>query len=305
MSSKKRVSIITAVFNEQESVQSFYEELQKVLSKLERYEFELLFVDNRSTDRTRELILELRAKDPRVQLLTMSRNFGVQASFQAGFSNATGEATIVIDVDLEDPPELIPTFLEKWEQGYDVVYGERSRRPEPWIVKEARNLFYRLLRVTADTDIVLYMAEFALISENVRKSIINNHNTFPFFRTEIGYAGFARIGVPYERQKRRYGRTHYNVFGMFAFAIAGLLTSSTLLFRAAGWAFFPIAGVNLAFILREHLFDQSFRRLILLDATYLIFLLSVHGVYLARIYRNGIGRPNYILDPKHTHRNAA
>lgn len=293
------VSIICPVFNEESAVPIFYARLQRALEPLRpRYEFEVLFLNNCSTDRTLPLLKELRDRDSSIQIITLSRNFGYQASVQAGMTHAKGDAVIVIDVDCEDPPELLPQFIAHWEEGYDVVCGIRGDRAEAWIVKKLRNLFYHLLRSTADMDIVLYMAEFALISSVVRDAILNNQNTFPFFRAEIGYAGFRRFELRYDRQSRVAGRTHYNFTRMVSFGAAGLLTSSTFLMRLAVYVFPVFVLVNALLLLSDPL--VGFQTLMMLDVVYVTGLLTIHGVYLARIYKNGIGRPNFIVDPRYT-----
>jgi dolichol-phosphate mannosyltransferase len=204
----------------------------------------------------------------------------------------------VIDVDCEDPPELVGEFLKKWEEGYDVVYGIRKDRPEAWPVKKLRNGFYRILRATADMDIILYMAEFALIGANVRDSIINNKNTFPFLRSEIGYAGFSRYGVMYTRHQRIAGHTHYNLARMSAFAIGGILSSSTFLLRAAAYLWPVLVLLNIALLILGG--PRSFQVLVAIDLLWVAWLVTVHGLYIARIYKNGIGRPVYIVDRRLT-----
>jgi polyisoprenyl-phosphate glycosyltransferase len=295
---KKLVSIVCPVYNEQDSVPIFYERLAKVLAPhRDSYDFELIFTNNCSTDATLPAILALRNKDPMVQVLTFSRNFGYQVSVQAGMSNASGEAVIVIDVDCEDPPEMIPDFLAKWEQGYEIAYGVRLDRPENWFIKKLRALFYILLHRIADADAILYMAEFALISSNVRDVIVNNRNTYPFLRAEIGFAGFARHGIPYRRHPRLRGKTHYNIIGMFAFAIGGLLTSSTFALRLAGYLFPFLALANLVMLPDAvGAAARSFRLLMIVDAVFIAFVATICAIYIARIHKNVMGRPLFVVD---------
>jgi glycosyltransferase involved in cell wall biosynthesis len=301
---RKRITILCPVYNEQQAVPLFYERLKKVTTPLaSQYDFELLFTNNRSTDGTLEIIRDLRTKDASVHVITLSRNFGYQASLQAGLSHAAGDAILIIDVDCEDPPEMIPQFLAKWEEGYDVVYGIRSDRPESWPIKMLRNVFYRALRATADMDVILYMAEFSLIAANVRDALINNSNTFPFFRSEIGYAGFLRHGIPYKRQGRIAGTTHYNLARMTAFALGGILTSSTFLFRVSAYIWPLLLLFNLVLFGLDFLYSLTlgFRALVLCDLLWLAFLVTIQGLYIARIYKNGMGRPVFIVDEKLTY----
>lgn len=298
---KPVVSIICPVYNEERAIPLFYERLINAVAPLyERYEFELIFTNNRSTDGTLDIIRALHKKDPAVQILTLSRNFGYQASVLAGITHATGDAIIVIDVDCEDPPEMVPQFIAKWEEGYDIVYGRRANRPEPRPIVLMRKLFYRLLRLMADTDIVLDMAEFALVSSRVRDVMRDNKNSFPFLRAEIGYSGFSRYGISYDRQQRTTGKSYYNFWGMFMFGAAGILSISTFPLRIAVYAWPLVALANLVLLALDlaGLSGSAFRVLVTLDLLYGVALLTTHGLYLARIYKNNIARPVFIVDWK-------
>ncbi len=300
---RKRVTVICPVFNEERAIPVFYERFSKAVAPLrDRYDIELVFTNNRSNDSSLDVILALNAQDPSVQVITLSRNFGYQASLQAGLAWATGDAVLFIDVDCEDPPEMIPHFIEKWEQGYDVVYGERGDRPEGAVLKGLRNWFYRVLRALGDAEIVLYMAEFALFSRQVRDVIVNNQNTFPYIRAEIGYAGFTRYGIRYDRQPRNAGRTHFNVIDMFVVAVGAILTSSTFPMRAAAVGFPGWALLNVLLLALDGTAGPGFwfKVLAVLDLLALILLLCVSGLYIARIHKNVMGRPVFIVDQRLT-----
>jgi polyisoprenyl-phosphate glycosyltransferase len=301
MADRKLISIICPVFNEEGCIPLFYNRLQSVLSPLrERYDFELIFTNNSSMDRTLPIIQELRQSDPSVQVLTLSRNFGYQASLTAGLRHACGQAMIVVDVDCEDPPEMIPQFIAEWEQGSDVVYGKREKRPESLALQMARKLFYRLNRAIGDSDIILDMAEFSLIASHVRDVMLDNSSTFPFLRTEVGYVGFRRKGIPYDRGRRIYGKSYYNVFGMTRFAIGGILSSSTFLLRFAAYLGAAVLIGNLIGIIVT--LYAAYTRLIyviyIIDLMYIIFFMDVICIYLARIYKDGVDRPVFIVDWK-------
>lgn len=301
MNQKPLISIVCPVFNEEHAIPAFYERLKAAVTPLsEKYDFELIFTNNRSVDGTLGAIQALRKKDPTVQVITLSRNFGYQASVLAGINYTTGDATIVIDVDCEDPPEMIPLFIAKWEEGFDIVYGLRANRPEPRPLILMRKLFYRVLRLMADTDIVLDMAEFALVSSRVRNVMCDNSNTFPFLRAEIGYSGFLRHGIKYDRQQRTVGKSYYNLWGMFKFAVAGILSVSTFPLRIAIYAWPLIAVANGVFLTLDlaGMSANAFRILVALDLFYGITLLTTHGAYLARIYKNNLARPVFIIDWK-------
>lgn len=297
------VSIICPVYNEQVNINMFYNRVQAALIDLpKQYIFEYIFTNNRSTDNTFEIISTLCKQAKRIQLITFSRNFGYQASILAGLHYAQGDASIVIDVDCEDPPELIPNFIEKWQEGYDIVYGIRKKRQENVIVQEARNLFYWLLNKTGDHEIIMNMAEFALITKEVRQEILNNKSTFPFLRTEISYAGFNKIGINYIRQARKYGKTHYNFWGMTQFAIGGILSSSTFLLRLSAFIGIMLLPMNVLFLVFQlyNFINKAFELIVTIDFMYVIFFLAVLSIYIARIYKNGVQRPVFIVDKKYT-----
>ena len=299
MNTTSFVSIVCPVYNEEEAILAFYNRIKSVMAPLsDRYEYELVFTNNCSEDGTLDIISSLRESDKRVQALTLSRNFGYQASVLAGINYSIGDATVVIDVDCEDPPEMLPIFLEKWREGYDIVYGLRGDRPEPRMLVAVRRLFYRILKMVADTDIILDMAEFALVTARVRSEMSNNSNSFPFLRAEIGYAGFSRLGIKYDRQKRVVGKSKYNLWKMLKFAVAGIVSVSTFPLRFAVYAWPFLVALNVFFLWSY--FDKGWINglfvLVALDLIYAISMITVHGVYLARIYKNIIARPIFVID---------
>lgn len=294
---KNLISIICPVHNEQRAVPLFYARLKKVLDELSGFDYELIFTNNRSTDQTLSEIHKLQGLDQSVHVLTFSRNFGYQASILAGMKHARGDVTLVIDVDCEDPPELIPVFVQKWKEGHEIVYGIRGKRDEAKWITWFRLLFYRIMKFTADTDIILDMAEFALLSKTVRDILVKSTNTFPFLRAEIAYSGFKKVGVPYDRQKRIVGESHYNLYRMTLFAAAGIMTVSTFPLRAPIYFLPIIALLNIIAIALSAFGDGSwFQPVVMLDLLCLVFILIAQGLYIARIYKNGIGRPVYIID---------
>lgn len=296
---RKLVSILCPVFNEEPTVPLFYARLNAALATLaDRYDFEILFSDNRSTDKTVERVLELRAKDPRVQLLSLSRNFGYQHSIVAALRQAAGDAMCVIDADCEDPPEMIVTFIGHWEQGHDVVYGVRDRRAEPFILTWLRKLFYRVNKRIADSDILLDMAEFCLIDKDVRDAVVANQSTFPFVRAEIAHFGFRRKGIRYDRQPRIAGRSHYSLYGMWRFAVAGILSSTTVPLRIPLYLFPPLFLLNVFGFWAEVTgrWPWGFELSVLADLLYLAGGFAFLALYTARNYRNVVARPVAVVD---------
>ncbi len=291
------VSIVCPVHNEEDGIDPFYERLTKVLGELEGYEFELVFTNNRSTDATLDRILALREKDPRVQVLTFSRDYGYEYSVLAGLKQASGKAMIVIDVDLEDPPELIRRFIDEWRRGSDIVYGERDRRQESLFLTLCRKIFYRLNRLVADSDIILDMAEFALISSDVRDAVAASASTFPFVRAEIAHYGFRRTGIRYDRERRRVGRTHYGFVRMTKFAIGGILSSTTFPLRMAMYLLPAVLIWNAAWLAASVCgIPHAIEAMIAGSLSYLATAAAFSSLYLARAYRNITGRPIVVVD---------
>ena len=303
MITKKLITIICPVYNEEDSILIFYNRLNKTIIQLDdKYDFELIFTNNNSSDNSIEIIKDICNNDNKVNLLTLSKNIGYQKSMLAGINHSTGDALVCIDVDCEDPPEMIKVFLEFWEEGFDVVYGERDKRKEPKIIELFRKLFYRLINAISDNETIIDMAEFSLFSKRVKEIIIENKSTFPFIRNEISYAGFKRKGIRYDRSERSSGRTHYNLITMTKFAIAGILTSSTFPLRITMYLSMPILMINIVYVslYLSNLAAKYFELIILLDLMFLILAVPFISIYLSRIYQDSAGRPIYIIDWKNS-----
>src|ERR1043166_6956359 len=193
------LTILCPVYNEERSIPLFFKRLRPVIETLAgRYTVHLLFLNNASTDSTVQEIERVRASWPETYLITMSKNVGYHASLECGLRNVSGDLLVFIDVDCEDPPEMILEFVDKYEQGYDIVYGERVDREESRAMKNTRKVFYRLLHTLADEEIILDMAEFSLFTREVRDALVNENTSFPFIRASIGRVGFRRAAIPFK-----------------------------------------------------------------------------------------------------------
>lgn len=300
--SDRELAIIVPVHNEIGNVAPFYERALPVLESLNGISWQIVFVNNGSDDGTLERICELRAKDKRVKVISLSRDFGYQAVVLAGLSLVSTDRYAMIDVDCEDPPELLREFHAALEEGADVAYGIRSNRVEPAAVTFFRRLFYHLNKGIADSDIVLWMAEFAMITRQVRDAIIAPRTTYVFLRAEIGYVGFVRVGVPYVRGVRTSGKSHYNFLSMARFAVAGFLASSTFPLR---FILYLAVVVGLLFplvVLVAGLGAASIASLASVATFYFALIaLSTIALYLARAYKNGVARPVFVVDKNRTH----
>jgi dolichol-phosphate mannosyltransferase len=301
---RPRLTIVCPVYNEEKVIPLFFDRALPVVEKLSAgYRVELLFLNNASTDGTYKAIEELRLRHAFVHVITLSANVGYQRSLECGLRNAQGSVITFIDVDCEDPPEMLLDFVAHHEQGYDIVYGERVDREEVRPVKMLRKLFYHIVKFLADEEIILYMAEFSLITSEVRDAIVDDQNSYPFIRASISRLGFNRIGLPYKRHRRIAGKTNYNLFQMTVFAIAGILSSTTLPLRLPFY-FLPFwllltAALGIAQIKVGSpwlLLANS-----LLACTYFGSTAAFTALYVARSYKNGLGRPNYVIARRFSH----
>src|ERR1700730_14789603 len=295
----QQLTILCPVHNEERVIPLFYGRIRPVMEKLaESYTVHLLFLDNASIDRSAQQIEKIRESWPATYLITMSRNVGYHASLECGLRNATGDLFVFIDVDCEDPPEMILEFVEKYEQGFDIVYGERVDRHESRAMKSARKFFYRLLAALADEEILLDMAEFSLFTREIRDAVLNENTSFPFLRASIARVGFRRAAIPFKRQKRIAGNTHYNLIKMTVFAAAGILSASTLFLRLPIYLL-PVWLLSLLLLGVGYVSTHSPWMIVaafLLFATYTGATMAFTAMYVARAYKNGLHRPNAFID---------
>lgn len=296
-----KLTVITPIHNEKECINLFYERIKPVLDSLEGLSsWNIVFVNDGSTDNSLDLLKNLRQRDKWVKIVNLSRNFGYQAALTAGLKSVESDLYAFIDVDCEDPPELLKNFYAHMKEGYHLSYGIRSQRLEPKALVLCRKLFYQLNKFLADSEVYMWMAEFSMFTRPVRDAILTPHTTFPFLRTEMAYSGFKAIGVKYQRERRVAGTSHYNIYRMAKFAVAGILASTTFPLRAIVYC---SVIMGLIFILTIGLIPDLSR---LADITalygfiYLIFTMPLIGMYLARTYKNIVNRPNYFVDPNQT-----
>lgn len=299
--SRPILAIICPVHNEEKVIPLFYERMRPVMDQLSReYCVNLVFSNNCSTDGTLAAIETIRKKANDVYVISLSANVGFQRSIECSMRNCKGDLFACIDVDCEDPPEMLIEFVKAHEQGYDIVYGERADREEPKYVIFLRKVFYRLLRAMADEEVILDMAEFCLMTKEVRDAIINDNSSYPFIRASIGRVGFHRRGIVYKRHKRIAGQSHYNFVRMTEFAVAGILSSSTLLLRIPIFAL-PLWLALMLILPSCYLLTDNRWFLVacfFAFATFLGSTVSFIALYVARVVKNTLGRPNFVIDKK-------
>ena len=236
----KLISIVSPCLNEEQSLRQCYEAVRDVFAtELPGYDYEHIFSDNASTDATPEMLRQLAAEDSRVKVILNARNFGPFRSMFNGLRHSSGDAVVTfLPIDLQDPPSLVPEFVKLWESGYEIVAGARVTREEPWMMRKARSLFYRLANKLADFEIPEKVGEFQLIDRKVADAVLQYRDHYPFLRGMIASVGFRRVIVPYTWKKREHGRSRLNLLMLTDQAVNGIFSFTSAPMRAC-----TLAGV--------------------------------------------------------------
>ncbi len=231
---RRLLSIVVPVLNESASIDRLYATVCATMARVaDRYEFELLFTDNHSTDESFAILTHIAEQDSRVRVLRFSRNFGYQASILTGYLNATGDAVVQLDCDLQDPPEMILKFVEHWEQGYQVVYGVRKRRQEGLAITLARRCFYRTINFLSEHPLPLDAGDFRLVDRRIVEELRGVRDATPYLRGLIATFGFNQLGIEYERHARQAGESKFSFSALTKLALDGILNHSTKPLRLA------------------------------------------------------------------------
>ena len=301
MKVKKLVSIIVPVLNEEQNIKLFYEALTDELNKLnDIYDFEILFTDNHSDDSTFDLLRELNLKDNKVKAYRFSRNYGYQHSILTGYQKSSGEAVIQLDCDLQDPPSLIPVFLNLWQSGYKVVYGVRKKRQENIIINYSRKIFYRLINWLSEDDLPVDAGDFRLVDKKIVEVLRNNNDAQPYLRGAIASMGFDQIGVEYDRSKRAHGETKFTTSSLINMALDGILNHSTIPLRISSMTGFIIGLLTiiviLGFLIGKLMYGMDWPAgfativiLLLVTLSVNAIFLGIMGEYIGRIYKQSKG----------------
>ncbi|KWU60198.1 glycosyltransferase family 2 protein [Priestia sp. YIM B13446] len=309
MSSIVKYSIVIPVYNEQEVIHETYRRLTEVMRSTKEA-YELLFVNDGSRDRTAEIIKEYSEQDPAVVLLDFARNFGHQIAITAGMDYARGEAVVVIDADLQDPPELILEMIEKWKQGFDVVYAKRTKRKgETYFKKQTAAMFYRFLRAMTDIDIPLDTGDFRLLDRKVCNQMNSIQEKNRFVRGLVSWVGFKQTAVEYERDERLAGESKYPLKKMLKLSMDGITSFSYKPLKLASYAGVTLSGIGFIYllvVLYLKLFTDStitgWSSLIVIQLFFsgiILIILGMIGEYIGRIYDETKNRPLYIVREKY------
>ena len=306
----KKISIVIPMYNEEEVVMTSYLRIRKVIEELKQYDYEMILVDDGSNDKTLEILQKAAKENEKVKILSFTRNFGHQAAVTAGLRYVTGEAIIIIDADLQDPPELLPEMLQLWEQGNEVIYGQRKiRKGESAFKLLTAKMFYNILNALSDVEIPKDTGDFRLVDRKV-VDVINNlpeHNKF--LRGLFSWVGFKQKAYLYERQERQAGKTKYPFRKMWKLASDGIISFSTKPLKIVGGLgilTIILSILILIYSLVSYAFDlnnltagwTSIMVAITLFSGVQLLSIWIISEYIARIYDETRNRPQYIIDKK-------
>lgn len=299
------LSVVIPVYNEESCLETMHKRLTKALIRIGG-DYEILYIDDGSRDRSLDILRRLSLEDGHVGFYSFSRNFGHESALSCGLAHARGQAIVLIDADLQDPPELIPDMLALWRKGYDIVYAQRRRRAgERFITRATSHLFYRLFRKLSGVDIPIDTGDFRLMDRAVVDSFSQFKERNRFVRGMVSWTGFKKIAIQYDRDSRLAGETKYNFRKRFNLAWDAICGVSTTPLRIVSLIGVVLMGVSFCFglwIVEQKLFQGLALPgyALLTSGTFLLFgaqflFLGVIGEYVGRIYHEVQGRPLYLL----------
>lgn len=300
------ISVVAPVFNEQEVLEEFHKRLTAVLDELP-YRSEIIYVNDGSTDDTLGIVHSLRSRDPRTALVDLSRNFGKEIALTAGLDHSRGDAVVVIDADLQDPPELIPKLIEKWKSGFDTVYARRTRRDGESLVKKATaHAFYRVIRRISKVEIPEHTGDFRLLSRRAVDAIGKLREQHRFMKGLFAWIGFPQTAIFYRRDPRFAGTTKWNYWKLWNFALEGISSFTIAPLKVATYLGLITAAVAFGYaawvIYKTLMYGEpvtgypSLMVVILFLGGVQLVSLGVIGEYLGRMFDETKRRPLYLLN---------
>lgn len=303
----KKISIIVPAYNEEESIPLLYERLNKIIDDMKEYEFEVLFINDGSKDKTLKLIKDIREKDARYCYVNLSRNFGKEIAMMAGIDYAKGDAVIFIDADLQDPPELIPELIKYWEEGYDDVYAKRkSREGESFFKKFTSKMYYKVLQKMSRVEIQKDTGDFRLLDRRCVNALRKLRESQRCSKSMFSWIGYNKKEVLFDRDARVAGKTKWNYIRLVDLAIDGITSFTTSPLRLstfiaiptfAALALYFIYVIIKCFVVQAPI--QAYQAIILLILFFSgiqILLFGIMGEYLGRIFNETKNRPLYLVD---------
>lgn len=307
---KNTLSIVIPTFNEEGNIEILYSKLVESLTPLELDEFEFIFVDDGSQDRSLEIVKKLSIDDPRVKYISFSRNFGHQPALKAGLDHAQFAGVVSLDADLQHPVELIPEMIEKWKNGAEVVYTKRKDVSLPWFKRTTSKLFYRIINTLSQIKLEDGVADFRLLDQKVIHALRAYKESNLFIRGIIPALGFKQESIDYTPHKRFAGETKYSFSKMIRFALTGItsLSAKPLYFSIYFGVFFAmLAFIYGLYAIYIFAFGHeaipgwtSIIASILLIGGIQLIMIGIIGIYLGKVFAQSKGRPNYIIAEKNT-----
>ncbi|MBE3143121.1 MAG: glycosyltransferase family 2 protein [Planctomycetes bacterium] len=298
----KLISILSPCYNEVECIEDVYRQVRAAMASLPSYDYEHVFIDNNSTDGTIPALRRLAGQDKKVKVIINARNFGHVRSPFHGLLQAKGDAVIGIASDLQDPPEMIPAFVKKWEEGYKIVIGIKTKSKENFIVFGLRKMFYRLIKLLSETEQIKNFTGFGLYDRTVIDLIRQFDDPYPYFRGLISEIGFERAEIEFTQPKRKKGRTKNNFYTLYDLAMLGFVNHSKLPLRMASFIGFIVAFASLlvaiGYFIYKLIYWKSFQvgsaplvvGLFFFAAVQLFFI-GIIGEYIGAIYTQVKKRP--------------
>ncbi len=303
----KLISALIPAYNEEECLHELYKRVTAVLSKLENYDYEILIINDGSKDKTLEILQELHDKDNHIQYVNLARNYGKEIAMAAGFDYVKGDVVVILDADLQDPPELIPDMISYYEAGYDDIYGRRkSRKGETWLKKTTAKLFYKLLQKSTRVDVLKDTGDFRLLSRRAVEALKKYKEQRRYTKGFFALIGFKKKEFLYDRDSRVAGQSKWNYFNLFNLAIEGITSFSNFPLRLSSFLGIIVAAFGFIYIvflvLKTLIFGEPVRGYPTLLSV-IIFLggiqllsLGVIGEYLGRIFDEVKNRPLYFVE---------
>ena len=304
----KQISFILPIYNEKENIEKLFSEILKIKNCIDE-DIEIIFIDDGSSDGSTELLKNICQSHPFVKLIIFSRNFGHQIAITSGLDFASGDAVIIMDSDLQDPPEVALDLIKKWKEGYEVVYAKRRTRKDTLFKKTTANLFYKLLNVLSDIKIPENTGDFRLMDKKVVEEMKKCKEKSRFMRGLTSFIGFKQTSVLFDRNKRFKGKTHYSIKKMVKFALDGIVGFSMTPLRIISYFGFFIIFLSFLGIVYT-LFMKFFSLKTAVSAWTLVIMaiffiggvqmimLGIIGEYIGRIYKETQNRPLYIIKDK-------
>ena len=303
----KKITIIIPAYNEEESLPYLYERMTKLVDTIENYEFEILFVNDGSKDKTLEIIKDFRKKDKRFSYINLSRNFGKETEMIAGLDYATGDAVVFMDADLQDPPELLPELIKYWEEGYDDVYAKRrTREGETFLKKFTSKMYYKVLQKLTNIEIQKDTGDFRLLDRRCVNALKKLRESQRCSKSIFSWIGYKKKEVLFDREPRVAGKTKWNYKKLVDLAIDGITSFTTSPLRISTYISIPtfitlfvyfVYVIAKSCIIHEPI--QAFQAIILIDLFFfgiIILLIGIIGEYLGRIFNETKNRPLYFVD---------